>query len=64
MGTIKCYCLSNRGKLHCPLTTVRRDLENTFNYQVRGEDIVVVEIDDAFVCTDERNRRCENCPFK
>lgn len=64
MGTIKCYCLSNRGKMHCPLTTEREDLERTFNYQVRGEEILSVEIDDAFVCEEERKDRCKNCPFK
>ena len=64
MGTIKCLCLSNKGKLHCPLTTERKDLEHTFNYQVRDEQIVEVEIDDSFVCKDERTKMCENCPFK
>lgn len=64
MGTIKCYCLSNGGKMHCPLTTEREDLERTFNYQVRGEEILSVEIDDAFVCKEERKDHCNNCPFK
>lgn len=63
MGTIKCYCLSNRGNLHCPLTTEPADLEKTFNYRVLDEDIVSVEIDDAFVCTNERNHSCAKCPF-
>jgi hypothetical protein len=62
-GCIRCYCLSNNGKLHCPLTTEREDLERTFNYQVRGEDIVWVDIDEKFVCTDKRTDSCKNCPF-
>jgi hypothetical protein len=48
----------------CPLTTDRRDLERTFNYQVRGEEIIEVDIDNAFVCKEERTDRCKNCPFK
>lgn len=64
MGTIKCYCLKSRKNgLHCPLTTEVRDLELTFNYQVRQEEIVEVEIDDSFVCKDERTKMCKNCPF-
>lgn len=62
--TIKCYCLSNKGNMHCPLTTEREDLERTFNYQVRGEDILSVEIDKSFVCKEERKGYCEHCPFK
>ena len=50
--------------MHCPLTTERRDLEQTFNYQVRGEEILQVEIDKKFVCKDERKDYCKNCPFK
>ena len=64
MTTIVCYCLSDRGRLHCPLTTDRSDLERTFNHQVRGEDIVRVEIDPAFVCHEARTPHCKNCPFK
>ena len=48
----------------CPLTTDRSDLEKTFNYQVRGEEIIEVEIDDTFVCKEERKPHCKNCPFK
>lgn len=63
--TIKCYCLQTRsGNMICPLTTDRSDLEKTFNYQVRGEEILEVEIDKSFVCTDERKPHCKNCPFK
>ena len=61
---IRCYCLSNGGRLHCPLSTDRRTLELTFNYQVRQENIVWVDIDKNFVCTDERKSSCEKCPFK
>ena len=61
---IKCYCLSNRGNLHCPLTTDRHDLEVTFNYQVHGEAIAEVEIDTAFKCDEKRTKNCKNCPFK
>lgn len=50
--------------MHCPLTTNREDLEKTFNYQVRGEEIMEVEIDSAFVCEEERINSCINCPFK
>ena len=50
--------------MHCPLTTERRDLERTFNYQVRGEQIVEVEVDEEFVCEEVRKKRCDNCPFK
>ena len=63
-NTIKCFCLSNKGKMHCPLTTDRKDLERTFNVQVRGEEIIEVEIDKYFVCKDERKDYCKNCPFK
>lgn len=42
----------------------REDLERTFNYKVRGEEITEVEIDDAFVCEEERKDHCKNCPFK
>ena len=62
--TIKCFCLSDKGKMHCPLTTDRTDLERTFNYNVRGEEILEVEIDKAFVCKEERKDYCKNCPFK
>ena len=50
--------------MHCPLTTKREDLEKTFNYQVRGEEIIEVEIDNLFVCQDEQTASCINCPFK
>lgn len=63
-GATECYCLLNHGKLHCPLTTDRSDLEGTFNYRVRGEEIIRVEIDNNFVCQEERNDNCKNCPFK
>lgn len=63
--TIKCYCLEGKaGNLHCPLSTSKRDLELTFNYQVRGESIREVEIDADFVCNDARRSYCKNCPFK
>jgi len=65
MSTTKCFCLRTRsGMMICPLTTDRRDLERTFNYQVRGEEIIEVDIDNAFVCKEERTDRCKNCPFK
>lgn len=48
----------------CPLTTDRRELEHTFNYEVRGDEIVEVEIDDTFVCDEKRTDRCKSCPFK
>lgn len=61
---VKCFCLRSRtGKMHCPLTTDKSDLERTFNYQVRGEEIIEVGIDKAFVCKDERKAHCKNCPF-
>ena len=60
---IRCYCLSKNGKMHCPLTQDRAELERTFNYQVRGEDIVWVDIDVNFVCHDERKEYCKSCPF-
>lgn len=62
--SVFCYCLSNNGHMHCPLSTDRSQLERTFNYQVRGEAIVEVEIDQSFVCDKERKASCENCPFK
>ena len=62
---VRCYCLQTReGKMHCPLTTDEKDLENTFNYRVRGEKIIWVDIDKYFVCNDERKDYCKNCPFK
>ena len=66
MGTVKCYCLKVRrtGNLICPLTTNPHDLEHTFNYMVQGDEIVTVEIDDKFVCKEERKPSCKNCPFK
>lgn len=64
MSTTKCYCLKGRNGMHCPLTTKREDLEKTFNYQVRGEEIIEVEIDNLFVCQDEQTASCINCPFK
>ena len=63
-NTISCYCLSNHGKMHCPLTTERKDLENTFNYRLHDEEILEVEIDKSFVCEDKRTSSCKNCPFK
>ena len=65
MSTKRCYCLRTRnGNMICPLTTERRDLEKTFNYQVRGDEIIEVEVDNDFVCNEERTDRCKNCPFK
>ena len=64
MPDIKVYCLSNRGDLHCPLSTDRRFLELTFNHQVRGEDIVELGIDPDFRCDMERRETCKNCPFR
>lgn len=65
METIKAFCLRTRkGNMICPLTTKREDLEKTFNYQVRGDEIISVEIDSTFVCKVERNDDCKNCPFK
>lgn len=64
MSTTKCYCLSFRGNLHCPLTTDKSELERMFNYQVRGEAIQEVEVDNEFVCTNERKSYCKSCPFK
>lgn len=64
MATIKCYCLSNKGNLHCPLTTEPDDLRHTFNFFVHDEMIVEVEVDDAFKCDEERKPSCKNCPFK
>lgn len=65
MKDVKCYCLQTReGYMHCPLTTERKDLERTFNYQVRGEEIIEVTIDSSFVCSEERKPDCINCPFK
>lgn len=65
-NVIKCYCLKVRqtGNMICPLTTDIRDLKTTFNYQVRGDEIIEVGIDKSFVCTDERKPHCKNCPFK
>ena len=64
-GTTKCFCLRTlQGKMICPLTTDRKDLEQTFNYQVRGDEIIEVEIDNGFVCHEERKNYCKNCPFK
>ena len=64
MSTTKCYCLSKNGNMHCPLTTDKSELERTFNYQVRGEAIQEVEIDNKFVCEEERKPYCKSCPFK
>jgi len=65
MGAIKCFCLQTRqGRMICPLTTERGDLERTFNYKVRGDEIISVEIDDVFVCKEKRTERCKHCPFK
>lgn len=65
MKTIKALCLRTRnGKMICPLTTKREDLEKTFNYQVRGDEIISIEIDSSFVCKEERKEHCKNCPFK
>ena len=63
-GVVRCYCLSRNGKMHCPLTTERKDLEQTFNYRVQGEEIIWVDIDKKFVCPEERKPHCKNCPFK
>ena len=65
MGIVKCYCLRDKERgVHCPLTTDARKLEHTFNYFVRGEEIVQVDIDDSFVCEAERKAMCDRCPFK
>ena len=64
MGVIKCYCLRTKeGKLHCPLATNAKELEHTFNHFVRGDDIVQVDIDENFVCQEERQVMCGDCPF-
>lgn len=65
MGTVKCYCLKDKKRgLHCPLTTDARDLERTFNFFVRDEEIVQVDIDDSFVCEEmPRRAMCGGCPF-
>lgn len=61
---IRCWCLKGRNGFHCPLTTDRSELERTFNYRVRGEEIVWVDIDASFVCPDEKNEgKCHGCPF-
>ena len=63
--TIRCYCIkTTKGNIICPLTTERKDLENTFNYRVRGDEIIWVDIDKSFVCKEERKAHCKNCPFK
>lgn len=62
--TIRCYCLSKNGNMHCPLTKDKKDLEQTFNYKVMGEEIMWVDIDKKFVCHEERKPSCKNCPFK
>lgn len=65
METIKAFCLRTRnGNMICPLSTKREDLEKTFNYQVRGAEIISVDIDSTFVCKEERIDHCKNCPFK
>lgn len=61
---VKCYCLmSLNGNLHCPLSTDVKYLENTFNTKI-GEIVVNVEINNAFVCYEERKESCKYCPFK
>lgn len=66
MKYVKCYCLRKRKEksMYCPLTTDVEDLKKTFNYQVRGDEIVEVEIEETFVCYAERKEMCKNCPFK
>lgn len=65
MGVVKCYCLVGKNNLpHCPLATNPKELETTFNHFVRGEEIIQVDIDDRFVCEEERKAMCESCPFK
>ena len=63
--SIRCYCLMTAGgKMHCPLTTEKKTLENTFNFRVRGEQIIWVDIDENFVCKENRKDYCKDCPFK
>lgn len=64
MGYVKCFCLVGQNGMHCPLSTDKKDLERTFNYQVRGENIIEIEIQDNFVCKEERKDMCKYCPFK
>lgn len=59
---VRCYCFSNNGKLHCPLTTNESDLKGMFNYFT--EHIVWVDIYADFVCKETRKPSCKNCPFK
>ena len=63
-GIVNCYCLSNNGHLHCPLSDDAHYLESFFNVQVRGEQVVPVGIDKSFVCKEERKHTCKHCPFK
>ena len=64
-NVVRCYCLrDHNGNMHCPLTTDERDLMHTFNYFVRDEEIIWVDIDKSFVCKEERKDSCKNCPFK
>ena len=68
MDYTKVYALSTTNSAdgaHCPLVDLdhKDELERTFNYQVRNEYIVELEISNAFVCKDKREKECKYCPF-
>ena len=68
MDYTKVYALSTTNGAngaHCPLVSLdhKDELEHTFNYQVRGEQIVELEISNAFVCEKKGQQMCEFCPF-
>ena len=68
MDYTRVYALSTTDGVdgaHCPLVDLdhKDELEHTFNYRVRNERILELEISNAFVCGDKGQKRCKHCPF-
>lgn len=68
MDYTKVYALSTTNGTdgaHCPLVSLdhKDELEHTFNYQVRNECIIELEISNNFVCEDKGQEKCKYCPF-
>ena len=55
------FILSNNGKLHCPVFETRKEAEMTFNFQVRMEEIKILDLPDDFVCEEEKCKSCKTC---
>ena len=59
----RCYCYFKNNKPHCPLAGNEKDLQDLHLFNDFIEPVGWVDIDNSFVCKEERKEHCKHCPF-